>query len=51
MTEQIVFDIYNADGEKLNESGLTQEEVVKFFRQLQESNADAKFAIRTRPAR
>ena len=51
MTEQIVFDVYNADGKRLNESGLTQEEVANFVRQLQESRVDAKFSIRSRPAR
>jgi hypothetical protein len=51
MTEQVVFDVYNADGERLNGSGLTQEEVSNFVQQLQESRLDAKFSIRCRPAR
>jgi tRNA/tmRNA/rRNA uracil-C5-methylase (TrmA/RlmC/RlmD family) len=51
MTEQIVFDVYNAEGKRLNQSGLTQEEVFNFVQQLQESKVDAKFSIRSRPAR
>jgi hypothetical protein len=51
MTQQIVFDVYNAEGKGLNQSGLTQEEVINFVQQLQESKVDAKFSIRSRPAR
>jgi hypothetical protein len=51
MTQQIVFDVYNAEGKRLNQSGLTQEEVINFVQQLQESKVDAKFSIRSRPAR
>jgi hypothetical protein len=51
MTEQMVFDVYNAEGKRLNQSGLTQEEVFNFVQQLQESKVDAKFSIRSRPAR
>jgi hypothetical protein len=50
MTERIVFDVYNAEGERLNESGLTQVEATKFVHQLQESKVDEKFSIRCRPA-
>ena len=48
MTERIVFDVYNAEGKRLNESGLTQEEATKFVHQLQELKVDAKFSIRSR---
>lgn len=47
----IVFDVYNAEGKMLNESGLTQEEATNFVLQLQESKVDAKFSIRSRPAK
>jgi len=51
MTEQIVFDVYNDEGNRLNQSALTQEEVTNFVQQLQESKVDAKFSIRSHPAR
>ena len=50
MTERIVFDVYNAEGERLNESGLTEEEVTNFVLRLQELKVDAKFSIAARPA-
>ena len=51
MTERIVFDVHNAEGERLNESGLTEEEVTNFIHRLQELKVDAKFSITSRPAR
>ena len=51
MTERIVFDVYNTEGKRLNESGLTQEEATRFVHHLQESKVDAKFSIRCRPAK
>jgi hypothetical protein len=50
MTERIVFDVYNAEGERLNQSGLTEEEVTNFVLRLQELKVDAKFSITSRPA-
>jgi hypothetical protein len=49
MTERTVFDVYNAEGERLNESGLTEEELTNLVLRLQELKVDAKFSIASRP--